>query len=128
MEFIDHHRHDARVDIDRVYLCGNSMGGYAAWNMACLRPDWFAALVPVCGGGMPWLTYQLKELPIWAFHGMQDTTVLPEESLHMVKAVNANGGSAKLTLYPHAAHDAWVPAFTDDEMWAWMFAQRRTHD
>ncbi len=116
---------DPVVDKDRVYLCGMSMGGYASWAVAMSHPDWFAALVPVCGGGMYWNAGRLKHLPIWAFHGALDTTVLPEESIHMVKAVNQNGGQAKLTIYPDVAHDAWFPAFADDAMWAWMFAQRR---
>ncbi len=113
------------IDESRVYICGASMGGYGTWAMITSHPDWFAAAVPVCGGGMYWNAGRLKNVPIWAFHGALDTTVLSEESIHMVKAVNNNGGHAKLTIYPDVAHDAWTPAFADDEMWAWMFAQRR---
>ena len=74
---------------------------------------------------MYWNGARLKNLPIWAFHGALDTTVLPEETLHMVKSVNQAGGSAKLTILPNAAHDAWTPAFTDDRLWKWMFSQTR---
>ncbi len=116
---------DPAVDGDRVYMCGASMGGYGTWAVAMAHPEWFAAIVPVCGGGMYWNGGRLKQVPVWAFHGALDTTVLPEESIHMVKAVNQNGGHAKLTIYPDVAHDAWFPAFADDEMWAWMFAQKR---
>lgn len=27
--------------------------------------------------------------------------------------------------YPETAHDAWTKAFADDEMWKWMFEQKR---
>ena len=38
------------VDEDRVYLIGESMGGWGAWNVATRHPDLFAAVAPVYGG------------------------------------------------------------------------------
>ena len=38
-----------RVDEDRVYLMGTSMGGTGAWRLACRYPHLFAAVAPVCG-------------------------------------------------------------------------------
>lgn len=125
LEFIDTMRHLPEVDSDRIYITGASMGGYTLWQLAMSRPDWFAAAVPICGGGMYWNGARLRNLPLWAFHGALDTTVLPEESIHMIKAVNQAGGKAKLTIFPDAAHDAWTPALTDDRLWSWMFSQRR---
>ncbi len=127
LEFIDDYRHHADVDIDRVYLCGISMGSYASWQAAMSRPDWFAALVAVCGGGMYWNAARLKTLPIWAFHGALDTVVLPEESIHMVSAVNRAGGNAKITIYPKVEHNSWENAYADDSMWEWLFQQKKTN-
>lgn len=125
LEFIDEMRHSPLVDVNRVYLCGSSMGAYTAWQIGMSRPEWFAALVPVCGGGMYWNAGRLKDVPIWAFHGALDPAVLPEESIHMVAEVNSFGGNAKLTVYPDVGHEAWVRAFADDEMWNWMFKQKK---
>ncbi len=125
LEFVDTMIQAPNVDASRVYLCGTSMGAYTSWQLAMSRPEWFAALVPVCGGGMYWNAGRLKELPIWAFHGIQDKCVLPEESIHMVDAVVRAGGQAKITLYPDVAHNAWERAFSDDETWRWIFAQQR---
>ena len=108
------------VDATRLYLTGNSMGGYGTWQLAMSVPEAFAAIVPVCGGGMYWDAKRLKEIPVWAFHGAQDKTVLPEESLHMVGKVNAFGGNAKLTLYPNNAHDAWTDTYSNPEVYAWL--------
>ena len=126
LEFIDTMRNSEGIDKTRVYLTGISMGAYGAWETAMSRPDWFAALVAVCGGGMYWNAGKLKDLPIWAFHGALDNVVYPEESIKMVSAVNRNGGNAKITIYPHTDHSAWVPAFQEDEMWNWMFSQKRS--
>jgi predicted peptidase len=113
------------IDKSRVYLCGVSMGAYAAWQLAMTKPQWFAALVAVCGGGMYWNAERLRNIPVWAFHGELDTTVLPGESEKMVEAVNACGGKANLTLYQGVAHDSWIRAFSDDEMWNWLFMQKK---
>lgn len=122
-EFIDTARQDERFDPDRIYIIGGSMGGYTVWQMILSHPDWFAAAIPICGGGMYWNAARLKKLPIWAFHGALDTVVLPEESIHMVKAINRNGGHAKITIFADAEHDSWTPALSSDETWEWLLSQ-----
>lgn len=112
------------VDSERVYLIGASMGGYGTWQLAMSRPELFAAIAPICGGGMYWNAARLMHTPVWAFHGDSDTTVLPEESRKMVEKVNANGGNARLTVYENTAHNAWTPTFRDPEVWKWMLSQK----
>ena len=51
---------DSLTDRTRFYLAGVSMGGYAAWQLAMSRPALFAALTPVCGGGMAWNAPRLR--------------------------------------------------------------------
>ena len=114
------------VDDSRVYVTGNSMGGYATWQLCISHPEWFAAAVPVCGGGMHWEAKRMVDLPIWAFHGDKDDTVPVEESIKMVGCIKWHGGTkAKLTVLPGVGHNAWDPAYADDEMWAWLFAQKK---
>lgn len=107
----------------RVYIIGASMGGYTTWQMAMSHPEWFAAAVPICGGGMYWNAERLKHMGIWAFHGSDDPTVFCEESKKMVQKINQKGGNARLTIYEGVKHDAWTPTFKDPEMWKWMFSQ-----
>ena len=115
------------VDRDRVYIMGASMGGYATWQLAMSMPEYFAAIVPICGGGMYWNAGRLKDTPVWAFHGAQDTTVLPEESKKMVDSVNAAGGCAKLTLYPENGHDAWSDTYANAEVFSWLLTHKNKH-
>ena len=125
IEFAASAHSDPMTDPDRFALAGVSMGGYAAWQLAMSRPDLFCALTPVCGGGMYWNASRLKDIPVWAFHGARDRTVLAEESVHMVDAVNACGGNARLTTYPDADHNAWDPTFSNPEYWSWILNQHR---
>jgi len=115
------------TDPDRIYLTGNSMGGYGSWQLAISMPEVFAAMVPVCGGGMYWDAGRLKNLPIWAFHGDIDPTVFTEESVKMVEAVNKRGGNAKLTIYPNTKHDSWTATYSNPEVFAWMLTHSRPH-
>lgn len=125
LEFIETYRAKSAIDPDRVYLTGCSMGAFAVWQVCISHPEWFAAAVPVCGGGMYWDAARLKNIPVWAFHGLLDTVVSPEESVKMVSAVNKNGGNAKLTVFNHNGHNAWDSAFALDELWDWLFKQKR---
>ena len=100
------------------------MGGYATWQMAMSLPEYFAAIVPICGGGMYWNAGRLVHVPIWAFHGKLDPTVLVEESEKMVDAVNKRGGNAKLTVYPENGHDAWSDTYGNPEVFAWLLRHR----
>ena len=113
------------TDPTRLYLEGNSMGGYGTWQLAMSMPELFAAILPICGGGMYWNAARLKDVPVWAFHGAKDSTVFLSESEHMVDAVNKNGGSAKLTVYPENGHNSWTDTFKNPEVYRWLLSHRK---
>jgi len=114
-----------RIDKDRVYLTGLSMGGFGTWHTAAAHPDRFAAIVPICGGGNPADAPRLKPVAVWAFHGAKDQAVPLRASEVMVDALKAAGADVKFTVYPEVGHNAWDPAYDDPEMYAWLFAQKR---
>ena len=114
------------VDPARIYLTGLSMGGHGVWHLALKTPERFAALVPVCGGGIPALAAKLKNLPTWAFHGAEDDVVPLSASTEMVETLKKAGGDVKLTVYPDVGHNSWAKAYSEPELYRWMFAQRRS--
>ena len=101
-----------KADKKRVYLTGLSMGGFGTWYTAMARPDLFAAIVPICGGGMPWNAGVLN-MPIWVFHGAEDTVVLPSNSADMVDKLRALGKDITYTCYEGVGHDSWVYAYNE---------------
>ena len=116
------------IDRSRIYVCGNSMGGYATWDVAARRPGLFAGALPICGGGDPAVADRYGDLPVWAFHGGADNVVPVENTRRMVAAMRADPNrTAELRYreYPGVAHDSWTATFGDAEVLDWLFAQRR---
>lgn len=114
------------IDRDRVYLTGLSMGGIWSYGWASLHPERFAAIAPVSATWDPAEACRLKGVPIWAFHGEIDDVVPLAGEQAMIDAINACGGSAKLTVYPGVGHGAWTPAYDDPALYQWLLEHRRT--
>ena len=117
-----------RVDVDRVYLTGISMGGFGTWDVALAYPDTYAALIPICGdAGVKFiLAERIKHIPEWIFHGAKDTLVPPAFSKRMNDELLKLGAQVKFTVYPDAQHDSWTATYDNPEVWKWLFEQHRT--
>lgn len=133
-----------RVDEDRIYLTGLSMGGYGTWMWGAQRQDLFAALMPICGGAAAidlaalapeglhhdFGSYEervraLARMPVWAFHGKDDPVVPVMRSETVVNAVKRAGGDPKLTVYKDTGHNSWDRAYGDRRAIAWLLSQRK---
>lgn len=114
-----------RIDPDRIYLTGLSMGGFGTWSLALYSPERFAAIAPICGGGDPPDAARLRNMPIWAFHGDADEIVPVTMTLDMVAAVRKAGGHPHLTIYPGVNHVSWDRAYGTDALYTWLLAQKR---
>ena len=125
MEVIAALQKEFPIDGKRLYLTGLSMGGYGTWDALARYPDTFAAGVPICGGGDEGTATKIAKLPIWVFHGDKDNAVKVERSRNMVAALKKAGGEPKYTEYSGEGHASWVPAYRDEELYKWLFAQKR---
>lgn len=123
-----------KVDTNRVYLTGLSMGGYGTWSLGIKHPERFAAIAPVCGGGETInvllsgrsKSAALKSLGVWAFHGAKDGVVKLEESQRMVAALKTAGvKEVELTVYPEAQHDSWTDTYANDKLYEWLLKHER---
>ena len=74
---------------------------------------------------MAWNAYRMKDIPIWAIHGVDDGTVAVTESISMANAVRACGGHIKLTLLPGVNHNAWEPAMYEHHAIEWLLTHKR---
>jgi len=114
-----------RIDADRLYVMGLSMGGYGTWGMIQRDPGRFAAAVPICGGADTERAEEIKDVPIWCFHGAEDRAVPTQRSRDIIDAIRKAGGHPKYTEYPGVGHNSWDPAFKEPDLPKWLFAQSR---
>ena len=120
------------VDEDRIYLTGDSMGGWGTWNVATRHPDMFAAIAPVFGGtdyhaqmseeDLAGLTPRdrffsekqsswsmadgLLNIPIYVHHGDADQAVNVEYSRWGVRLLQRWGYDVRYHEYPGRSHEA----------------------
>ena len=127
MAVVDSMIEDAAIDKNRIYITGLSMGGYGTWDAIARRPDFFAAAVPICGGGDPTTAEKIKHIPISCFHGDEDKAVAVEKSRIIIKAIEEAGGSPQYTEYKGVGHDSWTKTYADEATHEWLFAQRRVN-
>lgn len=135
------------VDRNRIYVLGHSMGGFGTWNAICERPDHFAAAIPSAGGCGPWNDIsRITRIPIWTFHGDADQTVPVELTRDAFRQLDARNANAKYTELKTIGHNAsrYGFAYTGDDpqrgfithlasdqcdttenVWDWLFAQKR---
>lgn len=118
---------DYRVDEDRIYLTGVSMGGYGTWNLATEFPHRFAAIAPFCGAGLPnKARHRIRHLPVWVFHGDQDKAVPIQLSKDMFDALKPVSAEINFTVYPGVGHVCWKEAYAGTELYEWFLKHKRT--
>lgn len=118
-----------QIDRRRVYAMGLSMGGYGTWDLISRRPEWFAAAIPMCGGGDVAAAPRIKDIGIWAFHGSWDSAVPVCRSRNMISALwQCEAPDVRYTEKPRGGHDVWSVAsgtYGDFSAFDWLFEQRR---
>ena len=123
VRFVEQLIEEFNVDPKRVYLTGLSMGGFGTWYTAMARPDLFAAIAPVCGGGMAWNAGVL-DMPVWAFHGAEDNVVSPFYSDRMVEKLKELGADVTYTRVDGIAHNVWENAY-NKELLEWLLSKEK---
>jgi len=111
------------IDPDRIYVGGESMGGFGTWDLLARHPEIFAAGLPSDGGGSPQAAARLRGVPIWSVHNADDGAVPVSGDREMFAAVGAAGGRIWYTEGGEGGHGASGRIM--NRALPWLFAQRR---
>jgi len=104
MDVLAEVRRNYKIDPNRIYLTGHSMGGFGTWSIAMDHPDVFAALAPISGGGNPAGIAKIANIPEIVIHGDADTIVPVTSSRVMVEAARKAGVEIKYIEVPGGTH------------------------
>lgn len=118
-------RQEYRVDSNRMYVTGLSMGGHGTWALIGRYPNQFAAAAPICGGANPELAERVTTVPVWAFHGGADSVVPLFRGERITQALEEAGGDVQLTVYPGVGHNSWTRTYNNDQLYKWFLEHEK---
>jgi len=125
-QIVHDHSRRYRIDQNRIYLTGFSMGGFGTFHTACVYPEMFAAIAPVAGGGELEQANKLNDVPTWAFHGNKDEVVQYKSSKKMIDAMKEAGhNEVKLTTLHGAGHGIVGEVYRNPELYRWMLENQK---
>lgn len=125
LALLDHIEATLPIDKNKIYVTGWSMGGFGTWSLAQAAPERFAAIAPICGGGNLDRLCIMRNVPVWAFHGKEDTQVPYEESERLIQKLKELGADVRLTLYDDVGHDAWTSTYQNQELYDWLLSKSK---
>ncbi len=141
MQMLDQAIEEGFIDKDKIGITGLSQGGHGTMVFASKHPDRFVAAAPVCGypqvafdeegestpfpsmadfqSAMLKIVENLKDIPVWIFHGEVDSTVPVMTARVLNQTLESMGADVKYTEFAGVGHNSWSPAYAKKELGEW---------
>lgn len=100
------------------------MGGMGTFELLRRRPNVFAAAFAICGGDNVENVKHYKDVPLWIFHGEDDSIVPASHSITIVEKLKELGSKPRFNLYPGVDHNSWDNAFAEPKLLRWLFRNK----
>ena len=113
-----------KVDTNRFYVLGMSLGGYGTLDFVANYPDKVTAAMAMCGGATTPELCGLTEVPLWIVHGTADTAVPIRCSEKVVNAMIECGDTSRLVFdkLKHVNHTRLARVFYLEQTYEWLFS------
>ena len=129
VNFVPQMTEQYNIDTDRMYLTGLSMGGRCTWKLALAMPETFAAIAVICGRTNTYEFETIQNMPVWMFHGVQDSTVdFSNINKILEKLAEKEHRYYKVTALPHGNHEIWHTIYDNPEVYEWLLYQSLTNN
>jgi predicted peptidase len=144
LNVLNYVKENFRVDTNRIYLVGASLGGRQVSNYAGVRAEPFAAMVTM--GGLPQINEELEakcrmmvdsDLPVWHFHNRDDEAwpyAEAEEYIRVFRSLNPSIAPLFTTFEVgegKSMHDSWTRATNPEykennkNIYEWMLGYKK---
>ncbi|MBG93472.1 MAG: hypothetical protein CL792_05765 [Chloroflexi bacterium] len=118
-----------RIDQNRIYLTGLSMGGRGTYIVASHLENTFAAIMPLSSHHAPYsyvdLAPELNNIPIWIFHGDTDMVSSYAMAVEMVSALGKYNSKIRFTSIQGGGHGNWKEIYNTPEHIQWLLSHSR---
>lgn len=114
-----------RVDIEREYVTGISLGGYGTYDLAAANPGRFAAIAPISGGGSWLMTTVISRTPAYIVHGDSDPEVPVDEDRRIAQYLKDEGDDVKYVEVKGGGHEVWSDVYAGTEIYDWLLGHSR---
>ena len=114
-----------RVDKQRIYIGGLSMGGMGTFEMVYRNPRMFAAAFAICGGANPKISKKIRHTSWRIDHGDKDNVVPIMHSELMYKAMKKEKIDVIFKVHKGVNHNSWDNLFSDPDFIPWLFSKSK---
>lgn len=140
--FINFAKENYRVNPNRVYLTGLSCGAIGSWNyLRNHTNEQIAAVVPIAGDGIGAFNgagCELNRVPIWAFHGDNDSTVDVSGTTtpinNLLACTDPEPLDTSMVIYPGVGHNSWQRTYDlnhaqsdGHDIYQWFLSKKNLH-
>ncbi|HET9485928.1 MAG TPA: T9SS type A sorting domain-containing protein [Chryseosolibacter sp.] len=121
-----------KINQDRIYVQGLSIGGYAVFE-AMKRASWlFAAALPMSAVWDANIFKQNQQgrvahMPVWIFQGGKDTYPTPSWTQNVISGLQKAGAVVRYSLYSDLGHVVWTRAYSQSDYFSWMLKQSKAN-
>ena len=129
MAVMDYVTSNFRVDENRMYVVGMSMGGSGTYKVIGAYPDKFAAAITMCG--TCWVDIKpIAKVPLWVIHGVDDTATPFSRSTDFVKKMEAAGTTSRLrySWLEGCGHSILARVYMLEKVYEWLFKHSLTDE
>jgi hypothetical protein len=121
-----------KIDQNRIYIHGLSIGGYGVYE-SLKRASWlFAAALPMSAiTDADIFTHnqqsKVAHVPLWVFQGAKDKAPTAAYTNTVVTNFRNAGADVKYSLYADMSHAIWNKAYSEADFFKWMLSKTKSN-